>query len=81
MEHKRKASGPGAMKSRNSHWLEVSEVHYTSSPKLKADSLEAVSYTHLDVYKRQGLSLAFLPRFVLLRTPQQPLPASSQATG
>jgi len=40
MEHKRKASGPGAMKSRNSHWLEVSEVHYTSSPKLKADSLE-----------------------------------------
>ncbi len=45
MEHKRKASGPGAMKSRASYWLGVSEPRSASTLRLIANSLGGRSFS------------------------------------
>ena len=41
-------------------WQDAGDELYDSLEQM-AQSIEAVSYTHLDVYKRQGLSFSFLP--------------------
>ena len=35
------------------------DIHYISKPKNRIIEITAVSYTHLDVYKRQSIDYAF----------------------
>ena len=73
MEHKRKASGPGAMKSSAGHRLGVSQVHHASAPKLRAGSLEGQNLSpEVKLAFGSGISTHFASASLLADTSEGP---------